>query len=241
MMGPAGLLLAGALFATAPFDAPAYEKALVALDAKRIALGQRLHAAEDERARVTIRVEARKLVLGAITDTAFPAWMGSPWGLGPSSTACRPYEAGKVVGCSYFVTGVLENVGLRLASRARFAQAPSLLMQRALTPDPAALHRYGGLEAAELRKRLLALGDGLYIVGLNVHTGFLLVRAGEVRVIHASYMPPNQVVSERLEESAVIALSRRSGYFVTPLFRDDRLVDLWLSGTPVPAPIWKPR
>jgi hypothetical protein len=193
-----GPLLAVVLFATAPFDASGYDKALVALEAKRVALGQRFGDSQRRAAPAPRSARKRGSWSSARSPTPpFPAWMGTPWGLGPSSTASRPHEPGKVVGCSYFVTGVLQNAGLRLSSRGRFAQAPSLLMQQALTSDPAALHRYGNLEAAELRKRLLALGDGLYIVGLNIHTGFLLVRAGEVRVIHASYAPPNQVVESR--------------------------------------------
>ena len=226
--------------AAGPFDAAAYERSLADIEARRVQLGARFAKATTAAERVAIRNEARKAVLSAITDVAFPGWMGTPWGLGRDSAPDRPHQPGKVVGCSYFVTGVLENAGLRLASRARFAQAPSLLMQRALTPDPAAMHRYPGLPPAALHDRLSKLGDGLYIVGLNIHTAFLLITRGEVHVIHASYMPPNQVVDEPLTRSEVIELSRRRGYVVTPLFEDDRLVDLWLSGRPVPSPTWKP-
>ena len=226
--------------ASGKFDAAGYERSLADIEARRVRLGVRFAAATTSVERAAIRAEARKAVVSAITDVAFPAWMGTPWGLGRDSTPDRPHQPGKVVGCSYFVTGVLENAGLRLASRARFAQAPSLLMQRALTADPDAVHRYPGLDAAALHGRLSKLGDGLYIVGLNIHTGFLLIKGGEVRVIHASYMPPNQVVDEPLAQSEVIALSRRRGYVVTPLFQDDRLIDFWLSGRPIPSPNWKP-
>ncbi|MBN2576634.1 MAG: hypothetical protein JXP73_18865 [Deltaproteobacteria bacterium] len=223
------------------FDRAAYEAALAALESKRIDLCRRLSRARSAAERAAIRQQARRTVLNAVTETIFPAWMATPWGLGPDSTALRPHQPGMVVGCSYFVTGVLLNAGLRLSSRARFAQAPSLLMQRALTPDARDLHRYPGLRLDVLTRRLLALGDGVYIVGLNIHTGFLVIKAGTVRVVHASYAPPQQVVDEALGESAVIALSRRRGYVVTPIFKDDRLVDYWLSGRRVPAPTWRPR
>ncbi len=226
--------------AAGPFDAAVYERSLADIEARRVHLGARFAKATTTSERAAIRNEARKAVLSAITDVAFPGWMGTPWGLGRDSAPDRPHQPGKVVGCSYFVTGVLENVGLRLASRARFAQAPSLLMQRALTPAPTAVHRYPGLAPAALHDRLSKLGDGLYIVGLNIHTAFLLIKGGEVHVIHASYMPPNQVVDEPLAQSEVIEFSRRRGYVVTPLFQDDRLIDLWLSGRPVPSPTWKP-
>ena len=234
------LLAASHAAAAAPFDAAAYERSLAAIEATRVQLGARFAKATTATERAAIRREARRAVLAAITDVAFPAWMGTPWGLGRDSTADRPHQPGKVVGCSYFVTGVLQNAGLRLESRTRFAQAPSLLMQRALTPDPTAMHRYPGLAPAVLHDRLSKLGDGVYIVGLNIHTGFLLIKGGEVRVIHASYMPPNQVVDEPLARSEVIEFSRRRGYVVTPLFQDDRLIDLWLSGRAVPSQTWKP-
>jgi len=218
------------------YDPAAYEAALATLETRRTDLSRQFASANTAAKRAAIRRQARRTVLAAITDTIFPAWMGTPWGLGPSSTAIRPHQAGKVVGCSYFVTGVLMNAGLRLGSRARFAQAPSVLMQQALTPDRRALHRFPGMSFDVLTRRLLALGDGVYIVGLNIHTGFLIIKDGTVRVVHASYTPPNEVVDEALGESQVIAYSWQRGYAVTPLFQDDRLIDFWLAGQPVPAP-----
>jgi hypothetical protein len=218
------------------YDPAAYEAALAALESRRAALHRQFDSARSAAERAAIRRQARRTVLLAITDTIFPAWMGTPWGLGPNSTATRPHQAGKVVGCSSFVTGVLMNAGLHLQNRARFAQTSSVLMQQALTPDRRALHRFPGMPFDVLTRRLLALGDGVYIVGLNIHTGFLVIKNGTVRVVHASYTPPNQVVDEALGESQVIALSWKRGYVVTPVFQDDRLIDFWLSGRPVPAP-----
>lgn len=233
----AAAAFAGFEGAAAAFDGAAYEESLRALESQRLALGRRFEEARGKE-RVAIREAARALVLAAFTETVFPAWMGTPWGLGPRSTADRPHQAGMVVGCSYFVTGVLQNAGLRLENRTRFAQAPSALMQQALIPAPRDLHRFAGMAPAVLERRIAALGDGVYIVGLNIHTGFLVVREGKVRVVHASYTPPQEVVDEPLTSSAVIHYSRGRGYVVTPLFRDDRLIDYWLRGRPVPAPEW---
>jgi len=221
-----------------PFDPLAYEQQLHDLEGKRLDLSARFVKAQGTE-RAAIRAEARKTVQAAITQTIFPAWMGTPWGLGPESTATRPHQPGKVVGCSYFVTGVLMNAGLRLENRFRFAQAPSEFMQKALSPEAKDLHRFPGMETARLHQRIASLGDGVYIVGLNIHTGFLVVRDGDVRVVHASYTEPTQVVDEPLARSMVIRYSFRRGYLVTPIFRDDRLVDLWLAGRTVPSPTWR--
>ena len=42
------------------------------------------------------------------------------------------------------------------------------------------------------------------------------------------------VVDEPVADSAAIAASQDVGYWVTPLFADDRLVDLWLRESRVP-------
>jgi hypothetical protein len=233
MLGPLALLVLVAQ--TAP---PDFDHLVAEIEERRSALGERYRRAP-ARQRPALLAEARRFVVGTIVDRLFPAWMGTPWGLGPNSNAARPHEPGKVVGCSYFVTGVLQNAGLTLESRARFAQAPALWIERALLPAGGEIHRFANLTPAALRPRIAALGDGLYLVGLDLHVGFLVVRGEEVRVVHASYYPPQAVTSEPLERSAVIAGSR--SHVVSRLFGDDRLVALWLRRAPVPAPPPWPR
>jgi hypothetical protein len=231
-------LLAAFLIAQSPLLS--FDDVAGRIEGHRQELSQRYRRAPP-RARAAILGEARAVVVAAIVDELFPAWMGTPWGLGPQSNASRPHQPGKVVGCSYFVTAVLENAGLELESRARFAQAPSLWIERALLPYGGQVHRFGSVEPARLRQQIAALGDGLYVVGLDYHVGFLVVRGPDVRIVHASYFPPQAVVSEPVEASAAIAGSRPKGYWVSPLFRDDRLVDLWLRRAAVPAPPrWPP-
>lgn len=217
-----------------------FDEVLGRIEAGRVELSERYRRAP-ARERAAILRQARAFVVGAITNDLFPAWMGTPWGLGRNSNASRPHQPGKVVGCSYFVTGVLQNAGLQLESRARFAQAPSLWIERALLPYGGKVHRFGSVEAAVLRRRVAALGEGLYVIGLDYHVGFLVVRGAEVRIVHASFFPPQAVVSEPIEASAAIDGSRPKGYWVSSLFRDDWLVDLWLRQRAVPSPPpWPP-
>src|SRR5262249_24054080 len=158
-------------------------------------------------------------------------------GGGPTSTASLPHEPGMSISCSYFLTAALQNAGLKLESRTRFAQAPAAWIEQALLPPGAHINRYGNLSPEALERRLLDdLGDGLYVMGLDIHVGFLVIREGRVSFVHSSYTPPGAVVDEPLASSLAIANSQRKGYWVSPLFRDDRLVDLWLRGRHVPAP-----
>jgi hypothetical protein len=234
-------LLLALVLAQVPAAPDGFDASVARIEAERRRLSARYEKAP-ARTRPAILREARAFVVAAIIDDLFPAWMGTPWGLGAQSDASRPHQPGKVVGCSYFVTAILQNAGLELESRRRFAQAPSLWIERALLPYGGQVHRFGSIPAADLRKRIAALGEGLYIVGPDYHVGFLVVSGAEVRIVHASFFPPQAVVSEPIEASAAIDGSRPKGYWVSPLFRDDRLVDLWLRQAAVPAPPpWPPR
>ncbi|HVI00732.1 MAG TPA: hypothetical protein VM869_18570 [Enhygromyxa sp.] len=210
-----------------------HDAALARIASERETLAARYkQASTAEQAK--IRAQARELLEDTIIEEVFPAWLGMPWGMGSDSTATRPHEPGMKVGCSYFVTSVLLAVGVELENRFTFAQAPAIHIQRSLAPDEDSLHRYFSIPAEQLRDRIAALGDGLYIIGLDTHVGFVVVRDGEVRFVHASYTGARVVSDELLVESVAIANSRPKGYFVTPLFQDGRLVDLWLRGQSVP-------
>jgi hypothetical protein len=227
---------APAVVSAETFDAARYEEVLAQIGARRAALGARYAAARGGRARAAIRDEARRFVVDALVTQVFPAWMGMPSGAGTQATASRPHEPGMYISCSYFLTAALQNAGLVLESRARFAQAPAAWIEHALLPPGGLIHRYGNLPADELEKKLVGLGDGLYVVGLDIHVGFVVVREGHAWFVHSSYTPPGTVVNEPVVSSMAIANSRRKGYWVSPLFQDDRIIEMWLRRQPVPAP-----
>lgn len=233
-----GLVLAVSLLD--PAAVARFDVGIEALEAQRQSLADAYRTAGSAQRRA-IRDEARAAVVGAIRGRIFPAWMGMPWGLGKNSTARRPFEPGKVVGCSYFVTSVLQNAGLALSNRYHFAQAPALEIQRSLAPARGDVHRFFSIPPAELSRRVAALGDGLYVIGLNNHVGFVDVHGGRVDVVHASYNDDQVVIAEPLAEAQVIANSQKAGYFVSPIFQDDRLVDHWLKGRAVPFEGRRPR
>jgi len=73
------------------------------------------------------------------------------------------------------------------------------------------------------------------VIGLNCHVGFVRVKPGGVWFIHSDYVEPEiGVRAESLATSAAISNSRGTGYWVTPLFQDDRLIGHWLTGRSVP-------
>jgi hypothetical protein len=216
--------------ATSSEGEAAFANVVTALEAERVELAA-LYQKADEPERARLRGHAKKRVVEAIVHEIFPRWHGTPWDF--HGTASRPSEG--PVACGYFVAAVLENAGLRL-SRRHYGQAAALRIQRALTPAEEDLERIFSVPADELESRIRALGDGLYLIGLDIHIGFVVVDGDEVRLVHASYTDDRVVIDEPLVAAEAIARSRTAGYFVTPLFRDDQLIDRWLRGESLEPP-----
>jgi hypothetical protein len=168
-----------------------------------------------------------------IVEDLLPAWLGTKWAF--HGTADAP-GAPQGIACGYFVATILEHAGLRLESRRRFGQATALAIERALVPSPKALHRIFSVPASALERKMLDLGPGLYVMGLDVHVGFVVVRPNAVRFVHASYLGKRMVVDEPITASEAIERSRDAGYVVTALFADDVLASAWLRGRTIAAP-----
>ena len=193
----------------------------------------------DREERRSIRLEAREFAVDAIANDIVPAWLGTTWTMavirdGLKPNARRPGQEGAGISCSWFVVRVLENAGLRFANNNAFAGTIAVHFQRALAPKKKDLHRYWNVTPAQLKERFVTLGDGLYVIGLNCHIGFVHVDGGRVRFLHSSYVDPYEVVIEELETSDAILLSEDAGYVVSPLFQDNRLIDYWITGAKVP-------
>lgn len=171
-------------------------------------------------------VSARKAVLKAINEDLFPAWMGTPWDF--NGVTQKPREG--QIACGYFVTTILRDAGFGV-ERTKLAQQASLKIIKTLCP-PEAIKDYGGIDVPELVRRMGNLPKGLYIVGLDIHTGFILNSAQSVDFIHASYGNPREVVHEQALKSKVLAQSKR---FVLGRVDTDVLLIKWLTKAVIPT------
>ena len=187
---------------------------------------ERLSTADDEATRSAVMADAKRELSSAIADVLLPAWLGTRWSF--HGTADEPH-APEGIACGYFVAAVLQHASLELESRRRFAQSTARTIARSLIPPGSAHHRIFSVPAAVLDRALSTFGDGLYLIGLDVHVGFIHVQGGAARMIHASYLGTRTVVSEPVTACEAIEHSRSAGYHVTALFADDTLVDAWLA------------
>jgi hypothetical protein len=199
-----------------PGVARSYEGSRSHLEERRVALAREL--GRDR----TVVVRARELLVATLRDEILPAWDGTPWDF--NGTSQTPGQG--QIACGYFVSTTLLHLGLRV-ERARMGQQASEHIAKSLAST---LRRSSDQPIDAFLARVRADGQGIYVVGLDNHVGFLIVDGEESWFHHAG--PRDVVKRERAREAPYLVSSR---YRVFAKLFDDALVEKWLLGTPIPT------
>jgi hypothetical protein len=149
-----------------------------------------------------------------ITTRIFPYWYGTKWDY--YGTTEMPNEGS--IACGYFVTTTLRDMGVPI-NRTKMAQCASEEMIRSLATKKN-IHHLSNMGIFEFETRLKKFGNGLYVVGLDNHTGFLLLSAEGNYFIHSTGLYPYQVVKEKLTEAPLLI---RSKYRVAGKISSDKV------------------
>jgi len=137
-----------------------------------------------------------------MNNQIFPFWYGTNWDFNGITQV--PNKGN--IACGYFVTTTLRDIGVPI-KRIKLAQSASEQMIKNLVKEKY-IHRYSNLSIEKFETKLNDLGAGLYIVGLDNHTGYLLVTSNENFFIHSSGSYPYQVVKEKTLTSKVLIKSK---------------------------------
>ena len=132
-------------------------------------------------------------------------------------------QQGKIA-CGYFVSTVLRDAGWRV-QRARLAQQASENIILSLTTDPY-VKRFRRVAISDFVTAVKQWGVGIYVVGLDIHTGFIVNTGSEVYFIHSSYVEPFTVVRERARESKILAASNYR--VLGKVIADEVFIEKWL-------------
>jgi hypothetical protein len=156
-----------------------------------------------------------------ITQRVFPYWYGTSWDYNGTTETPRQ---GKIA-CGYFVTTTLRDMGVPI-NRVKMAQCASEEMIRALVQKKNIYH-LSGLSLAAFEKKLETYGKGLYIIGLDNHTGFIWIHDTGNYFIHASGWFPFKVVRDKVGTSSVL---ERSKYRVVgKISADEGFLKSWIN------------
>ena len=169
----------------------------------------------------SILTSAREYLFNTATQQIFPSWYGTPWDFNGISQ--NPKE-GKIA-CGYFVTNTLIDLGFKLP---RYKWAQSIGEDYIVKLAPNDIQRFSGDDINTVKKALTKSGDGLYLVGLDNHVGYLVVEQDTFRFVHSNYYQPEiGVMSEEIDSGSPISDSE---YRVIGKLFSDKMVENWIIG-----------
>jgi hypothetical protein len=203
-------------------SAEEYKQTRALIEAERSDLSASYVRAGNARERTLVLNRARETLTQAANLKIFDFWYGTPWDF--NGTTETPGQ-GKIA-CGYFVTTVLRDLGLKV-QRAKLAQQASENIILSLTTD-VHVKRFRQTPLSDFVDAVRNWGEGLYIVGLDIHVGFMVNVDRHVYFIHSSYIDPLCVIREDARESKVLASSKYR--VMGKISADDQLILKWLQG-----------
>ncbi len=187
----------------------------------------RVHYAQQYRSAKTAQEKYR--VLHACRDLLehnlpemMRCWLGTAWDF--NGTAVQP-GAGKIA-CGYFVSTILEGADFQI-NRTQLAQQASQNILRTFINEEDLRLRVG-VPYKTFATETSRGEPGIYIIGLDTHVGFLVVKDQTFHMIHSSGSNPWCVVEENPEQAHVL---ERSNYRVLAnITANDAVIRRWLLG-----------
>ena len=165
--------------------------------------------------------EKEKLFTKTITETIIPGWIGTKWDF--NGTTEIPQQGS--IACGYFVTTVLRDAGLQVA-RVKLAQMASEQMIRSLVQSKF-VHQYSNFSITDFTNAIAKQGYGLYIIGLDNHTGFIYNDGNAIYFIHSTIVGTRDVQKEIAAESWVL---KQSKYKVLgKISADEKVLQRWIN------------
>lgn len=127
-----------------------------------------------------------------ITLEVFNYWYGTPWDF---NGITQVPNQGKIA-CGYFVTTVIRDVGFDIP-RSAWGQLPSETMIKKINPS---VKRFSNKPIAQVSEYLKNRPDGIYVVGMDTHVGFVSKEGKQIKFIHSNYYQAEKgVMSENLK------------------------------------------
>jgi hypothetical protein len=145
----------------------------------------------------------KEMPINNVRDSLLVCWYGTEWDF--YGTTEEPGK-GKIA-CGYFVTTILRDMGVPV-KRFKHAQMASEEMINDICLKNN-ISRYANEDIPTFIEKMKAKGAGLYIVGLDFHTGFILNDGKDIYFVHSNYVAKKGVLSEIASESTVLATSKR--------------------------------
>ncbi|WP_338768361.1 hypothetical protein WAF17_07650 [Bernardetia sp. ABR2-2B] len=156
-----------------------YKILLSEIKIKQDALKKEYKKAKTDSEKEKILEKAQKIFENSFEQVC-KYWYGTKWSY--SGTTQIPGK-GKIA-CGYFVTTILRDLGYPI-ERIKMAQAASETLIRK-TVDKKFIKLKVNADFGDFMEEVEEMGDGIYILGLDTHTGFLFIDGSSTHFIHSS-------------------------------------------------------
>ena len=145
-------------------------------------------------------VETEKKFISFLADSLLPCWYGTPWDY---NGITEVPQKGKIA-CGYFVTTTLRDAGMKI-NRVKLAQC---IEQHVLWDLCTDFKKFSDAPLSKFVAAVEKAGYGLYIVGLDNHTGYIFNDGTNVWFIHSGVYLPKCTLKEKAINSITLQNSR---------------------------------
>lgn len=150
----------------------------------------------------------------------FAYWKGTGWNF--NGTTQIPKQGN--IACGYLVTTLLAHMHVKL-NRVKLAQYASSQMMKVLTPQQP-IKKYDHLGFDAFIRSMHQLKKGVYIIGLDIHTGFIIHDGTAAYFLHSYYVKNIGVIKEPVAASD--ALKQSVTKWMISLTGDTKFMENWL-------------
>ncbi len=163
-----------------------------------------------------------KAMTNLLLESIIPYWYGTAWDF--NGYTAKPKQG--VIACGYFVSTTMLHAGFNL-NRYKMAQKASMEEALCLEPKDSLFIRYTSRDKF-VKEFSSKAKDGIYLVGLSFHVGYLYKSANDLFFIHSNYINHQGVIKEKAIESQ--ALEASDVFVVADITNNEILVKKWLKG-----------
>lgn len=160
--------------------------------------------------------------VNTISNDLYNKWKNTPWDF--NGTTTKPQQGN--IACGFFVTAILQDMGLKI-NRRKLSICASSQMMKSLAPQQR-LNNLSYLSYSEFNDTMKEYGKGVYIIGLDFHTGFIINDGKENWFIHSNYIGRKGVTKELVMNSPALRSSKTR--WVVSLTGDKDFLQRWLNG-----------
>jgi hypothetical protein len=147
-------------------------------------------------------MQLRNYWVEIFSDSFYNYWAKTKWDF--NGTSQVPGEGN--IACGYFVTTLLKDMGLPV-NRVKLAVCPSLQMMKTVAPSQPVLN-YSSMSWEAFDQKIRERGKGIYIIGLDFHTGFVINDGNKNWFLHSNYIQRKGVMKELMISSQALRASK---------------------------------